>query len=85
MTVRWSMFPGQELPAKVATMPSQMSRGGTQTCLEIIVSGVPTLLPPGNAQGIEVLGATPGELETLKNAGFNLPLAAKRSWWKFWK
>jgi hypothetical protein len=74
--VRWQMFPGQVLEAALTSVPSQAGRGGQDTVLEI-ACGVPMVVYPGSAQGVELVAATPAEREALARAGFNLPGATE--------
>jgi hypothetical protein len=68
------MFPGQTLDAVLSTVPSQFSRTEQQVVLTI-VGPPPFALYPGSTSGVEILEATPAELEALRRAGFDFPLS----------
>jgi hypothetical protein len=96
MKVRWEqMFPGQTLDAALSTVPSQMSRSGD---VVLSINGpAPLVVYPGSARGVEIIEATPDELQALREAGFDLPSStppqptstpdagAGKKWWQFWK
>jgi hypothetical protein len=72
MKVRMPMLlPGEDFEAFLSETPSQVARGEMDTVLEVS-AGAPTLFQPGRLDHVELVDASPAELEALEQAGFIL-------------